>query len=239
MTKISLFSALAITATLIVSGCDSSSNGGGDEDGNHSSSLSSVSSSLTSSTGTSSSLSSVSSSSSSSQGSVAYTCSDTIDQNGIYMNIESGTEGDITYDCKVLSATNGYNLTVPAITITDVKKVDSFVGTYDGKTVNGAVAYDFKTGTVHFEGTYLGKNVNCTQTYLTALPADFYLGAEDDLEAFLEDWGTGEDYITSNCPSELEDYEPTTIDVVSTTQITVTDDQSSEHKIAIRTTIKY
>lgn len=155
------------------------------------------------------------------------------------MKVESGTQGDITYDCKILSASNGYNLTVPAITITNVKKVETLVGSFDGKTVNGTTTYDFKSGTVHYEGTFAGENINCTDIYLTSLPADFYRGVEEDLENLLDDWGNGDDYISSDCPSDIDDFEPNTVDVVDTTDITVTDDQSGEHKISIRLTIQY
>ena len=239
--KYTVVGALALSLAVGFTGCGSS--GGGSSEGDETSSVSSTAQSSVSSVAQSSSSAGVSSvgasSSVSGGGSVPYTCTDSFSYGSYVYSIQSGTQGDITYDCQVMSSDYGYHLSVDVMTVTAVSKVQTMSGTIDGKTGNSTIAYDYVNGTIHYSGSYEGYgSFNCTETYQTSLPATFYSTDPYSLEELLDYWGDYEDdnFISTTCPQDFYDEgdgsTATTAHLNYITEITVTDDQGGQHKIS-------
>jgi hypothetical protein len=178
-------------------------------------------------------------------GIVAYTCSDSVSYGGVLNEVKSGYEGDISYDCKLTSMTQGFHLNVGSMTVTDITKVETIDGTFNGERIQGTATYDYKNATIHYKvsGSKHG-SFDCTEYYNPFLPVT--IANDEEAQALME--GNNLDYTidyfdvdgpnfkNTTCPSSF--YDDTNDNWTSgegTVQddYTVKDNSGKTHKISI------
>lgn len=179
---------------------------------------------------------------------IPFTCSDveTFDVGGgsTTATFQSGTDGDIIYDCLFENADSKYTLDtgIPSINIIDVSKTESVdITCTDGANAKGTTIYDYKNGVVTSTGTLNGQSMTCQSRFTEILPAT--LTDHDSFATLLEDWGTDTDrnsgaqsgLLNTNCP-QVDGINP----LVSICKgffaenYTITDESGKEHKISIK-----
>lgn len=185
---------------------------------------------------------------------IPFTCSDveTFDVGGVSTTstTQSGSDGDIVYDCSYEEASNKYTLdsAIPSLNIVDVTKVETAdISCSDGSSAKGNITYNYKSGTVNISATLNGQVMNCESNFTSVLPTT--LTDHDSIATLLEDWGTDTDrnngvqsgLLNTNCPQGegLDDG----INPLSSIcqgyfleQYTITDDNGKVHKIAVKST---
>lgn len=233
----------SLAAVAALTGCG----GGGSTSPNGDAGSSSSAANGNSSSAEGSSSSASGNSSSTGSGIVAYTCSDSQSFGSASLETKSGYQGDISYDCKLMSAAQGFHLNVGSMTVTDLTKVETINGVVDGKSIQATETIDYKTAKVHYKGTASGYgSFDCEETYKPFLPVTIASDAETEalMEGSSPDYSVnyfdynGPNYVSTTCPTSYYDEDinngtPASIDMSMTSDYTVKDDSGKTHKVSV------
>jgi len=154
---------------------------------------------------------------------------------------ESGSEGDILFDCK----THRFSLTpgISSLNIIDLqKRLDVDFSCPDGKEAKGNVTFNYKTGDVTQTGSLNGRSISCTTTFISPLEA--IISDASSIRYLLVTWGGGDDdnpkVINTNCldgenslPGNLEQFN---CSGTVSNNYTITDHNGKIHKLSTKDT---
>ncbi len=150
-----------------------------------------------------------SSSQSSSQGATwpKVTCSDEKSQQyggmGFYYKANSWYRGLVMFNCK-LDADPSWDLAVDTLDVANVKKTERYDILYDGKHADAKISTDYRAGSVHIQGHYEGKAIDCSEYYRPMAPKTLKKEDPYEIEEYMEWEGDGPcdpNFIRSTCPS--------------------------------------
>ena len=150
-------------------------------------------------------------------------------------DMKYAVNGDITVECKSMGSREygEYKLKsgVNSLTVTQLKKVESYSGTINGKKAFSVDTYDYKAGTIHHkESSSQYGNYDCTETFVSPLPST--LTNASSIED-LFDWD-GDNRISTTCPSSYDDDiddENFVFRVNGIINYTITDSDGEKHYI--------
>lgn len=150
-----------------------------------------------------------SSAQSSSQGSTwpKVTCSDEKSQQyggmGFYYKADSWYQGLVIFNCQ-LDADPSWDLAVDRLDVANVKKVERYDILYDGKRADAKISTDYRAGSVHIQGHYEGRAIDCIEYYHPMAPKTLKKDDPFAIEEYMEWEGDGPcdpNFIRSTCPS--------------------------------------
>ncbi len=179
---------------------------------------------------------------------------------GSTLDFKYYADGDIKIECQSMNgftiATYALDDNISSLEITQLIKMETMNGDVkDDKgrsaSFDGITTYDYQKGTQHIKGTYTynskTENIDCVETYPTILPKT--ITSENDISNLL-DW-EGDDvgeYTSTTCPESYYDEEDDlSIDdenlnwngnVNMNTNYTLTDSTGKQHLISIEMRMK-
>ena len=173
---------------------------------------------------------------------------------------DAQVSGNISFDSKYLAdgdisalcvTQNGYtypeyNLRngVTTLTVTQVLKDESTDIQTNEASMKGTVNYNYKAGTIQYNGTENGTTINCTETYPSILPLT--ITNNIDIENILDWDGDYNNRISTTCPESWYDESDTDDDVdfdniigtgVMISNYTITDSDGKQHLLATEMTM--
>lgn len=159
---------------------------------------------------------------------------------GIFIStkLESGTDGDINFDC----TTNDYDINGGTITITQVKRDVSILLSEEGESIGKVSASaDYAAGTQVIEIDRPETTIrDCIETYVIPVPETITDPASlKDLATVFK--GDGDpSFISGNCPDEATVEPPISslgsIETIFLSNFEVTDDMGAKHLVSIKNT---
>jgi len=151
-------------------------------------------------------------------------------------DMKYAVNGDITAECKSMGGMEyaEYKLKsgVNSLTVTELKRVESFSGTMNGKKAYSIDTYDYKAGTIHHKESSPDENYDCTETFVSPLPTT--LTDASSIEELL-DWD-GDNRISTTCPASYDnddDDDNANIDAKGIINYTITDSNGKKHYITV------
>jgi hypothetical protein len=183
-------------------------------------------------------------------GSVAFSCSnsqsfsippspDTTATSSTAAN-ESGSEGDILFDCK----THRFSLTpgISSLNISDLqKRLDVDFSCPDGKEAKGNITFNYKTGEVTQTGSLNGQSASCTTTFISPLEA--VISDAPSIRNLLVAWGNDDSdpsVISSTCPDDKnnlsDSFDQFNCSGTVSNNYTITDHNGKIHKLSTKDT---
>jgi len=159
-----------------------------------------------------------------------------INANGTTMDIKYSANGDITAECKSIGGMEyaEYKLKsgVNSLTVTQLKKVESYSGSVNGVTGSSTDTYDYQAGTIHHKESSSEGNYDCIETFVSPLPSTLTDASSVD-ELF--SW-EGTDRISTTCPTSYyddngDDDENFNGSANGLTNYTITDSNGKKHYI--------
>jgi len=158
-----------------------------------------------------------------------------MNEDGYTYDMKYAVNGDITAECKSMGGMEygEYKLKsgVNSLTVTELKRVESFSGTMNGKKAYSIDTYDYKTGTIHHKESSPDGNYDCTETFVSPLPTT--LTDASSIEELL-DWD-GDNRISTTCPASYDndDDDDANIDAKGIINYTITDSNGKKHYITV------
>ena len=154
---------------------------------------------------------------------------------------ESGSEGDVLFNCK----THRFSLTpgISALNIIDLqKRLDVDFSCPDGKEAKGNVTFNYKTGEVTQTGSLNGQPISCTTTFISPLEA--VISDAPSIRYLLVTWGGDDDdnpkVINATCPDDknnLSDiFDHFNCSGTVSNNYTITDHNGKIHKLSTKDT---
>jgi len=154
---------------------------------------------------------------------------------GGIVDFSYAVNGDITVECKSDDEEFKLKSGVDSLTITQLKKIESYSGTLNGKKAFYVDTYDYKAGTVHHKESSPYGNYDCTETFVSPLPTT--LTDTSDIDELFWDWGDEEDIISTTCPSsyydDWGDEENLVFHVNGIINYTITDSNGKKHYVTV------
>jgi len=158
-----------------------------------------------------------------------------MNEDGYTYDMKYAVNGDITAECKSMGGMEygEYKLKsgVNSLTVTELKRVESFSGTMNGKKAYSIDTYDYKAGTIHHKESSPDGNYDCTETFVSPLPTT--LTDASSVEELL-DWD-GDNRISTTCPASYDndDDDDANIDAKGIINYTITDSNGKKHYITV------
>jgi len=159
-------------------------------------------------------------------------------EDGLTYDIKYFINGDITVGCNSIGKkeySEGYKLKngVDSLIVTQLKKVESFSGTINGKKAFSIDTYDYKAGTIHHKESSQFGDYDCVETYSSPLPYTI-TNAFRIQELFDWDGGNENNKISTTCPqSYYDDIDDTKfiLHVNGIINYTITDGDGKKHYV--------
>ncbi len=122
---------------------------------------------------------------------------------GFYYKANSWYQGLVLFNCQ-LDADPNWDLAVDRLDVANVKKVERYDILYDGKRADAKISADYRAGSVHIQGHYEGRAINCTEYYRPMAPKTLKKEDPYEIKEYMEWKGNGPcdpNFIRSTCPS--------------------------------------
>ena len=153
---------------------------------------------------------------------------------------ESGSEGDVLFNCK----THRFSLTpgISSLNISDLqKRLDVDFSCPDGKEAKGNITFNYKTGEVTQTGSLNGQSASCTTTFISPLEA--VISDAPSIRNLLVAWGNDDSdpsVISSTCPDDknnLSDiFDHFNCSGTVSNNYTITDHNGKTHRLSTKDT---
>jgi len=161
-----------------------------------------------------------------------------MNEDGYTYDMKYAVNGDITAECKSMGGMEygEYKLKsgVNSLTVTELKRVESFSGTMNGKKAYSIDTYDYKAGTIHHKESSPDGNYDCTETFVSPLPTT--LTDASTIEELL--YWEGDNRISTTCPASYDnddddDNDNANIDAKGIINYTIIDSNGKKHYITV------
>lgn len=156
---------------------------------------------------------------------------------------ESGSEGDILFDCK----SNRFSLTpgINSLNLINLQKRTDFDFSCNNKLeAKGNLKFDYKAGTVTYTGTINGQSASCTSTFTSPLETE--ISDDVSISKLLVFWGTDEgngDFLSTTCENNEDkitgEFNQFSCSGASRSNYTVMDSEAKTHKLSIKNTVSF
>jgi len=157
---------------------------------------------------------------------------------------ESGSDGDIQFDCNTNS--NKFSLTpgITSLNIIDLQKITDFnFSCNDGNKRKGNIKYDYKSGVITYTGTVNGQSASCTDTFISPLEA--IISTDKSIRQLLLSWGDNDaDLTSSTCPTDeegklIENFEVNVCSGTFNSHYTIIDHNAKTHRLSTKDTYTF
>lgn len=156
---------------------------------------------------------------------------------------ESGSEGDILFDCK----SNHFSLTpgMNSLNLIDLQKRTDFDFSCENKLeAEGNLKFDYKAGTVTYTGTTNGQSTSCTSTFNS--PLETNISDDTSIRKLLTSWGSDEgngDFLSTTCENNEDEitgkFNKFSCSGASSSNYTMMDSEAKIHKLSIKNTVSF
>jgi len=158
-------------------------------------------------------------------------------EDGFIYDIKYFVNGDITVGCKSIGEqeySEGFRLKsgVNSLTVTQLKKVESFSGTINGKKAFSIDTYDYKAGKIHHKESSQFGDYDCVEIYSSPLP--YTITNTFSIRELFAWEGDENNRISTTCPqSYYDDIDDKNfaVEIDGIINFTITDSDGKKHYV--------